>query len=133
MVVTFAQIASKIAALAEVANGDSVTMDNSIPNALATQLTNQGLVVTRTNFGGLTSLNTDIVITTNSTLINKAINIKRIDRSFSFTFLIIVDEEAVEGDMEEQFEIVRKGEFEFSVGEIIHFSVWKLTRVWVNQ
>lgn len=128
-----AEYASAILLLPEVSSGDSLLMDNEIPVQLATALTNEGLTVTRTEFSDLTSINTDHVLTTNTSLINKAIRNRKIDSQFVFVNLIMLGEEAVDGDLEENFELTRKGVHDFGDGETIFFSVWKLTRVWVNQ
>lgn len=134
MVITIPILAEKIAGLAEIIANPNILMHNSIPNSLALALIDEGLTVVRTDFSGLSSLNTGIVLVRDSTIINNAIRNKKLTSpDFLFVFLIIFDEESIEGDMDEQFETVRKGTFEFDPGETIHFGIFKLTRLWVNQ
>ena len=132
MAITFAVIATKIAALAEV-SGKSISTVENIPNGLFNALVNEGLTVTKIDVSGLTTLDTGIVIVRDSSIINRAINSKKITDAIKFTFLIMLEEESIPGDMEEQFELIRKGTFEFDPDETIPFSIWKLVRVWVNQ
>lgn len=132
MAVTAAKIAEKVLELPEITSGDSLYMDTSLPNALATAFTNEGLVVTRTAFTGVTSLTTDIVLTDNTTLVNKAIISKKINRDFDFLYLLLLGEEARNIDMEENFELFKKGVLDLDDGDTMHYSVWRLTRVWVN-
>lgn len=133
MAVSFADIAEKIMTLPEIDVGDSVLMDTEIPNGMKTALEGEGLTVTRTDFAGLTSFNVDIVFTTNTNLINKAINNKKITNLTQFLYLIMIQETPVEGDLEENFETFKTGRFTFTNGETLPYSVWKLVRVWVNQ
>lgn len=132
MAVTPAKIAAKVLLLPEINSGDSLYMDDSLPNALANAFTNEGLVVTRESFSGVTSLTTDIVLTDNTTLVNKAIKNKKIDRDFDFLYLLLLSEEGKVGDMDENFELFKKGVLDLEDGDTMHYSVWRLTRVWVN-
>ena len=132
MTITFSVLADKIAALAEV-SGKSISTVENIPNGLFNALTNKGLTVSKIDTSGLTSLDTGIVIVRDSSIINAAIQNKRITDAIKFTFLVMIEERGIEGDMDDHFELVKKGKFEFDADEIIHYSVWKLVKVWVNQ
>ena len=132
MSVTPANIASAVLELPEINSGDSLFMDDSLPNSLKTAFENEGLIVTRTSFAGVTSLTTDIVLTDNTTLVNKAINNKKINRDFDFLYLLLLSEKGRLGDMEENFELFKKGVLDLGDGDTMRYSVWRLTRVWVN-
>ncbi len=125
-----AEIASKIASLAET-SGKSIKIHNHIPSSLRTALRNEGLTVTSGNLLTLTSFDVGIILVRDSSIINKSIKERRLTTDTKFVYLIIIEEDMPENDMEENFELVRKGKFDFG-GEIMHFSVWKLVKVWVN-